>query len=171
MGPTSDLGPIDPQLIVTGKRPIYVPARDIIAAVKAAEKRIKANPAIFPLYASLFEDISVVHLAAARSAVARVDDQLTEAIKSVTSRDCGAAESLEAKLKGPLVKNPTSHSTTIPASVAQKELGLPVRILASSSCQWQHIWGLWTRYLVILGKQGIASPMQIYEGQTASRIE
>ena len=52
MGPTSDLGPVDPQFL----RPngSLAAARAIIAAVEEAERRIQQNPTTYPLHARRF---------------------------------------------------------------------------------------------------------------------
>ena len=50
MGPTSDLGPVDPQFMLSGS---LAAAKAIIAAVEEAERRVQQNPQTYPLHASL----------------------------------------------------------------------------------------------------------------------
>ena len=166
MGPTSDLGPIDPQIPLDNQR--WAGAQAVIAAVEYAENRIQQNPAVYGLYASLLANITALHVTQAKYAVDRTGDQLTEAIKSVSSRKPDDVEELESKLKGPLIDNPRSHGTTILAQ-SVRDFGLPVEELKSPDPQWQAIWQLWSRY-VALHPSGIHSGMQIFEGQRASRI-
>ena len=161
MGPTSDLGPIDPQFqlpsgtFVSGKA-------IIIAAVEDAEKRIQANPDTYPLHASLLNDISALLVQQAKDAIARTDDLLTEALTCVESRDKEQIASLTSKLQAPLIKNPQSHGTAVSVRYA-KELGLPVQEASGSEPQWQTIWRMWAKYAAL-------NAQAVYEGQTASQI-
>src|SRR5205823_5550063 len=56
MGPTSDLGQVDPQF-QTPERSLYS-AKDLIAAVENAETAIAANPGTYPLHVSLLADVT-----------------------------------------------------------------------------------------------------------------
>ena len=58
MGPTSDLGPIDPQFRLQSG--VFASGKAIIAAVEDAERRIQANPETYPLHASLLNDITAL---------------------------------------------------------------------------------------------------------------
>jgi len=55
MGPTSDLGPVDPQFLLSDGS--LAAGKAIIAAVEDAKRRIEATPQIYPLHASLLADI------------------------------------------------------------------------------------------------------------------
>lgn len=160
MGPTSDLGPIDPQFQLPSGT--FVSGKAIIAAVEDAEKRIQASPNTYPLHASLLNDISALLVQQAKDAIARTDDLLTEALTCVESRDNEQITSLTSKLKAPLIKNPQSHRTAVSARYA-KELGLPVQEASGSEPQWQTIWRMWSKYAALNAET-------VYEGQTASQI-
>ena len=67
MGPTSDLGPIDPQFPIGSD---LVSAKDIIASVQAAEVAIQANPETYTLHAALLADVTALMVQQARSALA-----------------------------------------------------------------------------------------------------
>ncbi len=67
MGPTSDLGPVDPQFLVG--RGDLVAAKDIIASVEQASEAIANNPDVYPLYAALLSDVSGLMVQQARSAL------------------------------------------------------------------------------------------------------
>lgn len=54
MGPTSDLGPVDPQFQLSNGS--LAAARAIIAAVDRAEKSIQQDPTTYPLHAALLSD-------------------------------------------------------------------------------------------------------------------
>lgn len=160
MGPTSDLGPVDPQFMMPDGS--LAPGKAIIAAVEDAERRIEATPATYPLHASLLSDITALMVQQARDALARAGDQVREAIACVESRKEDEVKALVKALKGPLIGEAQSHATTISASAA-RDFGLPVNMLSSGDKQWREIWRLWTKYKVM-------DALQIYEGEVASYI-
>ena len=84
MGPTSDLGPIDPQFLLRDGS--LVAAKAIIAAVDEAERRIQENPATYPLHASLVADVTGILVQQARDSLARTDDLLLAALGCVPDR-------------------------------------------------------------------------------------
>lgn len=84
-GPTSDLGPIDPQFMLPGGSSLAA-AKAIIAAVEEAERRVQQNPQTCPLHASLLGDITALMVQQARDALERTDGQLREALACVDSR-------------------------------------------------------------------------------------
>ena len=160
MGPTSDLGPIDPQFRLQSGA--FASGKAIIAAVEDAERRIQANPETYPLHASLLNDITALLVQQAKDAIARTDDQLKEALACVEERDTDQITALASRLRKPLIQNPQSHGTAIAARHA-KELGLPVEEATRSEAQWQSIWRMWAKYAAL-------DAAAIYEGQTASQI-
>ena len=160
MGPTSDLGPVDPQFLLADGS--LGAARAIITAVEDAEKRIQANPQTYPLHAALLADISALMVQQARDALARTTDQVAEALSCVQTRTEEEVKKLAEKLHGPLIGDTQSHGATISAEHA-KSFGLPVREAAHGEPQWQDIWRLWMKYIA----QGEA---QVYEGQNASFV-
>lgn len=159
MGPASDLGPVDPQFPV-GQRGL-VAAKDIIAAVESAEVAIAANPAVFPLHAALLADVTDLMVQQARSAIARTDELVDEALKSNGDRNPAELTALKAALKEPLIEAPKDHGAIFSAADAEN-VGLPVKKADPSSDQWRIVWRLWARYFMIAGA--------IYEGRRASRI-
>ena len=160
MGPTSDLGPIDPQFRLPSGA--FASGKAIIAAVEDAERRIQANPETYPLHASLLNEITALLVQQAKDAIARTDDQLKEALACVEGRDENQITALASKLRELLIKNPQSHGTAISARYANK-LGLPVEEVSGSEAQWQSIWRMWAKYAAL-------DAAAIYEGQTASQI-
>ena len=166
MGPTSDLGPVDPQFLLPDGS--LAPGKAIIAAVDEAERRIQENPETYPLHASLLSDVSALMVQQARSALARASDQLREALECQPDRPPEDVQRLVSGLEDPLIGNPQSHQAIISAGVA-RDTGLPVEEADPSGAQWRVIWQLWTKY-AMLGALGMPSSVRIYEGQTASRI-
>ena len=158
MGPTSDLGPVDPQLLLPDGS--LAAAKAIIAAVEEAERRIQENPETYPLHASLLSDISALMVQQARNAIARAGDQLKEALQCA-QRDENAVDQLVAKLFGRLIGDPQSHGAIISIKDAI-DLGLPVD--KADTVRWQEIWRMWAKY-VVLGARCV------YEGRTASVVD
>ncbi len=160
MGPTSDLGPIDPQLLLPNGS--FVAARAIIASVDEAERRIQENPATYPLHASLLAEVTGVLVQQARDALDRTDDLLNAALGCVSDRSEGDIQTLAERVREPLIKEPRSHSAIVSSSDAQR-FGLPVKIADADSPRWKDIWRLWTKYAVL-------NAVRIYEGRTASLV-
>ena len=160
MGPTSDLGPVDPQFLLADGT--LWAARAIIAAVEDAEERIQANPQTYPLYATLLADTSAMMVQQARDALARTSNQVKEALSCVETRRSEEVDKLAKALHGPLISDTQSHGTTISSKDA-KSFGLPVREAAPGEAQWQEIWRLWTKYRAL-------GDVRVYEGQNASVV-
>ena len=160
MGPTSDLGPVDPQLLLPDGS--LGAARAIIAAVEDAEQRIQANPQTYPLHATLLADISALMVQQARDALARTKDQVTEALSCVRKRGAKEVKELALKLHGPLIGDTQSHGATISASDA-KGFGLPVTEATHDEQRWRDLWRLWMKYRA-------QSEAKVYESESASVI-
>lgn len=160
MGPTSDLGPVDPQLFIGPGN--FESAKAIIAAVEDAEKRVQESPDTFPLHASPLSDITAFMVQNARDAMARTGDQLKEAIASASGRDEETVNALAKKLRKPLIEVPQSHGVVISSREAI-DRGLPVEEFTSTDPQWQTNWKLYVKYYVL-------QAYVIVEGQRASRV-
>ncbi len=160
MGPTSDLGPVDPQFLLPDGS--LGAARAIIAAVEDAEQRIQANPQTYPLHAALLADISALMVQQARDALARTKDQVTEALSCVRKRSAKEVKELALKLHGPLIGDTQSHGATISASDA-KGFGLPVTEATHDEQRWRDLWRLWMKYRA-------QSEAKVYESESASAI-
>ena len=158
MGPTSDLGPIDPQFQIGSG---LVSAKDIIAAVREAESAIQASPETYMLHSALLSDVTALQVQQARSALARSGDVMHEALSSHPNRTPDEVNSLCESLREPLIDNPQSHGATFGAADAER-CGLPVQHADPRSEQWELIWRLWIKYF--------ASNMRTYEGLVASKI-
>ncbi len=143
MGPTSDLGPIDPQLQL--KPGTLVAAKDIIAAVDNAAAAVQGAPATYPIYASLLGDVTAIIVQQARAAMDRTNDLLRKALRSHPGRTPGEVDHLQTTLGKLLIKEMQTHTAIFGAKEA-KDAGLPVEQRSSSDEQWQAIWRLWTKY-------------------------
>lgn len=160
MGPTSDLGPVDPQFLLPDGS--LGAARAIIAAVEDAESRIQANPNTYPLHAALLADVSALMVQQARDALARTNDQVAEALSCVATRRPKDVEQMARKLHGPLIGETQSHGATISAKDAMS-YGLPIREAVHDELQWRALWRLWMKYRAL-------GEAQVYEGENASVI-
>lgn len=160
LGPTSDLGPIDPQLQLPNRQ--SAAAKAIIAAVDEAERRIQAHPETYPLHVSMLGDVTALMVQQARNALARANDQLYEALASASGRRDAEIKELASKLHAPLIAETQSHGATISAQHA-KELGLPVREANTAEPQWQAIWRLWAKYAVL-------NAARVYESRNTSLV-
>ena len=145
MGPASDLGPIDPQLLRNNE---WVAAKDIIAAVDNVTARVTEAPDTYAVYASLLSDITAVMLQQARSALDRTSDQLVEALTSNPDRTPEDVERLKGNLEGPMIGSSTTHNALFSVDDAI-EAGLPVIKAIPSERQWQLIWRLWANYFAL----------------------
>jgi hypothetical protein len=161
MGPTSDLGPVDPQLVLDPKANSLVPAKEVIAAVAAAEESVQQKPATYPVHASLLANVNALLVQQARSALARSSDLVKESLKSVSSRSPEEIDRLFGMLKEPLIDASLVHGAVFGPEDA-KRAGLPVLVADPAGQQWSMIWRLWMKYFV--------AQQRIYEGTRASKV-
>lgn len=164
MGPTSDLGPVDPQFAHPDREGLFS-AKDLIAAVEQAEAAVAANPDTYPLYASLLADITGVMVQEARSALERSEDLVREALSSNKDRKEAEVEEIAAALKETLIDLPRHHGAVFGADDARR-VGLPVIEVDPDSVQWRLIWMLWSKYFAMGASMGAS----IYEGRLASQV-
>lgn len=163
MGPTSDLGPVDPQFRLRRENGWdLVAAKDIVAAVDAAMDAVTKSPDTFPLHASLLADVNALMVQSARTAILRSDDLLREALESHPERGADEVARLSSALHGPLIEQPRSHAAPF-GSAAVRAVGLPGLPCDPASRQWQTIWRLYAKYVAI----GVPS---VYEGAYASQL-
>jgi ClpP class serine protease len=160
MGPTSDLGPVDPQFPFGDYD--LVSAKDIIAAVERALDDVAERPDTYPLHSAMLADVNALKVEQARSALARTDDLVREALQSNPDRGREETDDLAGRLHEPLIEAPKDHAAIFGAEYA-KELGLPVRSCDPASDQWKRIWQLWMHYYTL-------GPAQVYENERASQV-
>ena len=161
MGPTSDLGPIDPQFLLEGRSGL-VSAKSIIEAVDHASLQVQEAPETYPVWASLLADVTAIQYQQARAAIGRTADQMKEALASNPTRSVDEVAELCARLAGPLISDPQSHSAVFAAADAARA-GLPVTQLDPVGDHWRELWRLWSRYIT-LGERAI------YESARASQV-
>jgi hypothetical protein len=160
MGPASDLGPIDPQFQFPDGS--LVSAKDMIAAVDDATKKVQQAPDTYPIHAALLSDVTALMVQQARSELLRTGDLLEEALASNPDRTAAQVTALKKKLRVPLIQRPKTHAAIFNVSDAQK-VDLPAVAVDIQSEQWQRIWRLWAKYYAM-------PPSRVYEGVKASVI-
>ncbi len=99
LGPTSDLGPVDPQFQLPNGQ--LAAAKAIIAAVEEAERRIQSHPETYLLHVSMLGDVNALMVQQARDALARADGQLREALACASSRKDAKVNDLASTLHAP----------------------------------------------------------------------
>jgi hypothetical protein len=160
MGPTSDLGPVDPQFENPGGRGLYS-AKDLIAAVDHAERSIAENPDSYPLHVSLLADVNAVMVQQARSALERSGDLVKEALRSNPDRSADDAAKIAEAVQEKLIDLPTDHGAVFDAGDAENA-GLPVIRANPKGDQWALIWMLWAKYFSLFSA--------VTEGRIASQV-
>lgn len=160
LGPTSDLGPVDPQIPLPDGD--WVAAKTVISAVKHAERRVRKHPEAYPVYLSLLEGVSALQVQQARDAIGRSNALVREALESCPTRSSGDVDELARNIAEVLIDVPQSHGATVSAGDADS-LGLPVIHADPASAQWRLIWRLWAEYFVL-------PETIVYEGEQASHI-
>jgi hypothetical protein len=160
MGPTSDLGPVDPQFESPNGQGLYS-AKDLIAAVDHAEASIAENPDSYPLHVSLLADVNAVMVQQARSALERSSDLVREALESNPDRKAEDVDRIADGVKEKLIELPTEHGAVFDAEDAE-QAGLPVIKANPASDQWKLIWMLWAKYFNLFSR--------VTEGRVASQV-
>lgn len=159
MGPTSDLGPVDPQLQFPDGT--LTSAKNVIDAVAAAEEAVKRTPETYPIHAALLSNVDALMVELARSALGRTTDLVKEALGSNPTRTKSLITSIAKAVDKPLIKAPKSHGAIFGAKAAA-EAKLPICELDPESRQWQIIWRLYAKYFAL--------QKRIYEGATCSHV-
>jgi hypothetical protein len=159
MGPTGDLGPVDPQLQLGDGA--FAPAKSIIAAVEEASRIVQEQPDTYPIHAALLGQVTALNVQQAREALARTDDLLRLALEANPERKQSDVAVLFESLKDQLVEAARSHESLFGAKEA-KAAGLDVTEADARSRQWEMLWRLWAKYFALESR--------VYEGKRSSQI-
>ena len=135
MAPHSDLGPVDAQIFLRDR---WVAAKDVIAAVDNADAKVDANPETYPFHVSLLAELTHIIVQQSRSALARSQDLLIEALRSNPDRSPDKITELTDALNDLLVDRPQTHSAIFGAEDARKS-GLPIIDADLTGEQWQSL--------------------------------
>jgi len=145
LGPASDLGPIDPQMLI-GKR--WYAAKDIISALAQAEQSVSQNRSLTPLWANLLAEVTALDIRSAQTELDRTGFMIRQALGYRTNPpNDEKIEALATELLKALQEESTTHATTLgPREL--KKLGLPVIEVDPNSWEWECIWRLWAFYWI-----------------------
>jgi hypothetical protein len=160
MGPTSDLGPVDPQFESPEGGGLYS-AKDLIAAVDNAEAALAENPQSYPVHVSLLADVTGVMVQQARSALERSGDLVREALRSNPDRTADEATEIAKAVQQKLIDLPTDHGAVFDAGDVEAT-GLPVLHADTAGDQWALVWMLWSKYFNLNSR--------VIEGRIASQV-
>ena len=138
-GPTSDLGPVDPQLLMPDGT--LVAAKTIIAAVEHAEAQVRESANTFHLHAFLLGDVSSLQVQEAREALGRSNSPVREALASCSGRGNAEVEAMAKRVSPRLIDEPQSHAATVSALDAE-QLGMPIIHADPLGDRWKRIWRL-----------------------------
>ena len=145
-GPTSDLGPIDPQIWL--KHYGRMPAKAVVEAFEHAERECKTHGQLAEFHALTLANRSAIDAQDARDALGHTAVQLRQALAGNPDRTPFDVEDLAQHLDPLLVREPQSHAASISAQEL-KAAGLPVSNLAAKAAHWLRIWELWIQYLEV----------------------
>lgn len=165
MGPSSDLGPIDPQVHVPDRG--YISAKEVLTAVESALEDVNQRPGTYPLHAALLGsgNVDATTYQFAKAALGRTSEIAKQAIGSNPDRSAADVRRLKEKAEKQLITTATMHSAVVGSAEARR-IGLPVTEVEGDSGRWQEIWEIWSRYFVL----GPVEAFRIYEGQVASQV-
>ena len=158
LAPASDLGPVDPQMMIGGR---WFAAKSLIAAVEQAEGAVSANRSLTPLWASLLAEVSALDVQSAKAELKSTEGLIRQALsyRSTPPSD-EETEQLVGVLLTALQEEPTTHGASLGPSELRR-LGLPVVSVDPKSWEWECVWRLWALYWVQIGGP-------IYESSGAS---
>jgi ATP-dependent protease ClpP protease subunit len=167
MGHTSELGPIDPQIIVTtaSGQTIDRPAQSFLDGLKAIQKEVEeAKGILSPVYFPLLQQLDPALIDFCKKAVRR-SQRFAE--KWLNYSQCKGnpkrAKQIARKLAG--TKRYLSHGAVIDYQEASKELKLRVKYLPPTDSLWQAIWRLYCSYEIDMRDEKLA---KVFESTTVS---
>lgn len=167
MGHTSELGPIDPQIVITtaSGETIDRPARSFLDGLKAIQAEVdEAGGKLSPVYFPLLQQLDPALIDFCKKSIARSSRFAEKWLKkSQCKNDPKKARKIAKKLVDP--KRYLSHGTVIDHTEASEALELKVNYLPPNSSLWQAIWRLYCTYEVNMREEKLA---KIFESEAVS---
>jgi hypothetical protein len=147
MGPSSDLGPVDPQLRhpATGQ---VVPAKDLVEAWDGALITIDERPATLDFLAVMFAGFNAPMVQEARSVLDHTSKLVEAALGARGDRSPEEVDELRENILKRLQDEPKVHTSVVNAEDA-RDMGLPVVQANTAGRQWQMLWRLYTKYYAL----------------------
>lgn len=145
-GPTSDLGPIDPQMWLEhyGRKP----AKTILGAFERAESAAAADGVLASFHAMVLENRSAFEAQEARESLSHAKLELEQSLANCPGRCREDILQMTDRLQEILIDVPQVHE----ASISPEELneaGLPIVQLRPQDQTWIDIWELWSMYVQV----------------------
>ncbi|NYJ05141.1 SDH family Clp fold serine proteinase [Petropleomorpha daqingensis] len=160
LGPTSDLGPVDPQFQAADGS--LISAKNIIAAWDSALEYVRGEAAASSLVEHMLRGYDLLDVQTAKSALNDTERQMRTALAACSGRDAAQVDELFRNLVGPLKDAPDSHAAVFTAEEAQA-CGLPVTFATAGDRRWSYAWQLWARYFEL-------EAFVVFEGRIASQV-
>ena len=146
MGYTSELGPIDPQIVVTtpdGKT-IIRPAQSFLDGLEEIKKQVQQEGGLSPVYYPLLQQLDPALIDYCNKAIARSKNFAKKWLKEyMCAGDEETAEQIASELAD--VKKYLSHGAVIDAEEARR-IGLQVEYLEPDTPLWKALWQLYCDY-------------------------
>lgn len=166
MGDTSELGPIDPQIVITtaAGQTVSRPALSFLDGLRAIQEEVnKAGGILSPVYFPLLEQLDPALIDFCRKAIRRAERFAEKWLKNSQCKNAPKiAKQIAHKLVDP--KRYLMHGTVIDHNEASS-LGLTVKYLSPNDPLWQAIWRLYCTYEIDLRRDKLA---KIFESTKVS---
>jgi ATP-dependent protease ClpP protease subunit len=166
MGYTSELGPIDPQIVITtaSGQTIDRPAQSFLDGLKSIQDEVdRAGGKLSPVYFPLLQQLDPALIDFCRKAISRSRRFAEKWLKKSQCKDKPKkAKQIAEKLADP--RRYLSHGTVIDHTEAI-ELGLCINYLPPDNPLWQALWRLYCTYEIDMRDERLA---KIFESATVS---
>ncbi len=166
MGYISELGPIDPQVIVTtaSGQTMDRPALSFLDGLKAIKEEEQAEGRLSPVYFPLLQQLDPALIDYCKKALLRSQRFAEKWFKHAQCKSKPSrAKQVAKKLAD--TKRYLSHGTVIDHKEASNELKLCVKYLPPSDHLWQAIWRLYCSYEIDMRDKKL---VKLFESATVS---
>jgi len=166
MGYTSELGPIDPQVIVStaGGQTIDRPAQSFLDGLKAIREEEQTEGRLSPVYFPLLQQLDPALIDYCKKVIRRSQRFAEKWLKRYQCKGKPRrAKAIAKKLTD--TDRYLSHGTVIDHEEASKELKLCVKYLPPKDSLWQAIWRLYCSYEIDMRDEKLA---KVFESTTVS---
>jgi hypothetical protein len=147
MGYTSELGPIDPQIIITtvDGNTLIRPAQSFLDGLEAIKEKVEKEGRLSPAYYPLLRQLDPALIDYCNKTIQRSKRFARKWLKEYMCKDdARKARSISNKLAN--VKKYLSHGTVIDAKEASERIGLKVKFLSPDNNLWEALWRLYCDY-------------------------
>jgi ClpP class serine protease len=168
MGSFSELGPIDPQLILPGYA-TPIPAESFVDGLEIIRKRIIKNKDPVDMYIPALHNVRPEILAMSQAAITNAKDFAEKYLKKfMLKKDPKQAIRVARLLSNG--KQYKSHGQVIDFNEAKNVLKLNASMIDPSSQLWEDIWELYLRSIQLLMVNQAAGAAKLFESVTSSFV-